>query len=414
MPHSPTSFDPVIERIRAQLVEAAGDSPGGAVDVDDLVHARLEPARAARCASRPPQLPDEVRERLGVDALWSHQADALELVLHGTSTVLATGTASGKSLVAQAAIGAACAGPRPATALLLYPTKALGHDQLRALDALDLPGVVAAAYDGDSTDVERAWVRRHANVICTNPDMLHVGLLPRHAQWATFLRRLRYVVVDETHTLRGIFGGHVAHVLRRLRRTCAAVGADPTFIFASATVADAADLCTRLCATEVSEVTDDGSPRSERLVAIANPPLLDPTSGARASAHQVTARAAAALVEAGHRTIVFCRSRHATETVTAAMRRHLPDALQGAVQPYRAGYLAAERRALEADLAGGRLRAVVAEAKMEKNPRSAPAAAQVRRSRRRTWATCPPKMPAQGVGLHGERGKRGRRRTSSG
>ncbi len=279
-----------------------------------------------------------------MDALWSHQADALELVLHGTSTVLATGTASGKSLVAQAAIGAACAGPRPATALLLYPTKALGHDQLRALDALDLPGVVAAAYDGDSTDVERAWVRRHANVICTNPDMLHVGLLPRHAQWATFLRRLRYVVVDETHTLRGIFGGHVAHVLRRLRRTCAAVGADPTFIFASATVADAADLCTRLCATEVSEVTDDGSPRSERLVAIANPPLLDPTSGARASAHQVTARAAAALVEAGHRTIVFCRSRHATETVTAAMRRHLPDALQGAVQPYRAGYLAAERR----------------------------------------------------------------------
>jgi DEAD/DEAH box helicase domain-containing protein len=366
-PIASARFGPVLDRLGAVLraeAEAAADGPLPDAAAD-LVHVHLEPARPARTAEAGPLLDTEVRSLLGVPTLWTHQARALDHVLVGRSVVLATGTASGKSLVAQAAIGTACAGPRPATALLLHPTKALGHDQLRALDALGLPGVVAAAYDGDSTDVERQWVRRHANVICTNPDMLHVGILPRHGQWATFLRRLQYVVVDETHTLRGIFGGHVAHVLRRLRRLCDQVGADPTFVFASATVADAAELCHRLSGLDVEVVDDDGSPRGERLVAIVNPPLLDPETGARLSSHRVTAHAAASLVAAGHRTIVFCRSRHATETVTTAMRRLLPESLHDSVQPYRAGYLVAERRAIEAELAGGRLLGVVATSALE-------------------------------------------------
>ena len=366
-PTASARFGPVLDRLGALLraeAEAAAEhalpeEPG------NWVHRRLEPARPARSAEAGPLLDPEVRSLLGVPTLWTHQASAIDHVLAGRSVVLATGTASGKSLVSQAAIGTVCAGPRPATALMLHPTKALGHDQLRAIDALGLPGVVAAAYDGDSTDVERQWVRRHANVICTNPDMLHMGILPRHGQWATFLRRLQFVVVDETHTLRGIFGGHVAHVLRRLRRLCAAVGADPTFVFASATVADAAELCHRLSGLDVALVDQDGSPRGERLVAIVNPPLLDPETGARLSSHRVTAHTAASLVAAGHRTIVFCRSRHSTETITTAMRRLLPESLHDAVQPYRAGYLVAERRSIEAELAGGRLLGVVATSALE-------------------------------------------------
>ncbi len=352
-------FGPVLATI-TEVLQRADTHREVDAPVEQLLRMHLEPARAARTAALTEPLPAEVRSRLGVDAFWSHQATAIDHVLRGQSVVVASGTASGKSLVAQSAIGAACAGERPATALLLFPTKALGHDQLRALDAMQLPGVVAAAYDGDSTDVERTWVRRHANVICTNPDMLHVGILPRHGQWATFLRRLRYVVVDETHTLRGIFGGHVAHVLRRLRRQCAALGNEPTFIFASATVAQPSPLASTLSGLDVVAVSNDGSPRGERIVALANPPLLDPATGARASSHQVTARIAAALVEDNCRTIVFCRSRHAAESVTAAMRHHLPLALHDTIQPYRAGYLTTERRAIEADLAEGRLRAVVA------------------------------------------------------
>jgi DEAD/DEAH box helicase domain-containing protein len=321
----------------------------------------VQPPRPARFADHEPAIDPSVRRRLGVERLWSHQADALDAVVAGRSTILTTGTASGKSLVAQAAIGNACAGARPATALFLHPTKALGHDQLRALDALGLPGVVAAAYDGDSTDTERTWVRRHANVVFTNPDMLHLGILPRHGQWSTFLRRLRYVVVDEAHSLRGIFGGHVAHVLRRLRRRCAQLGSDPVFILASATVDDPVGLATTLTGVDgIALVDADGSPRGERLIAQVNPPLLDAETGARVSAHRVTATVAAGLIAEGNRTIVFCRSRHSTETITSAIQRIVGSDLAGRVQSYRAGYLGSERREIEADLAAGRLRGVVA------------------------------------------------------
>ena len=360
---STARFDPIVSEF-GPLLSARGPTPP-TDDPASLVHLHQVTGRAATFATPDVDIPQSVMTRLGIEEYWSHQATAIDLVMSGVSTVVASGTASGKSLVSQVAIGTACGGDRPATALLLYPTKALGHDQLRALDAMDLPGVVAAAYDGDSTTSERLWVRRHANVICTNPDMLHVGILPRHGQWATFLRRLRFVVVDETHTLRGIFGGHVAHVLRRLQRQCAALGAHPTFIFSSATVAEPAALCRVLSGLDVTAVTNDGAPRGDKLIALVNPPLLDPETGARASAHRITADIATMLVNADHRTIVFCRSRHATETVTAAIRRNLPENLQETVQAYRAGYLATERRSIEADLSSGALRAVVATSALE-------------------------------------------------
>lgn len=334
-----------------------------------LVHLERLPARAARYGELARPLPAAVREGLGVDALWSHQTEALDLVRAGRSVVVATGTASGKSLVYQAAIGEAAtpSGPEiaPATALLLHPTKALGHDQLRALATRELPGVVPAAYDGDSTPEERQWVRRHANVVFTNPEMLHIGILPSHARWATFLRRLRYVVVDELHVLRGVFGSHVGHLLRRLRRLCARYGASPAFVFCSATIGEPARLASELCGLDVVAVTEDGSPRGPRTVVLANPPLLDERTGTRASTTRLSAEVTTQLIGAGLRTITFCRSRYATEVVAADVASRLPSAERSLVRPYRSGYLTTERRAIEAELFAGTLRGVVATSALE-------------------------------------------------
>ena len=184
--------------------------------------------------------------------------------------------------------------------------------------------MVAAAYDGDTGTEERAWARRQANVVLTNPEMLHSGLLPHHDRWATFLSRLRYVVVDELHAFRGIFGSHLAHVLRRLRRLANRYGADPTFVFCSATIGEPGRLASALCGLPVDEVVDDGSPQGERLVAIWNPPPLDEVTGARVSGNHETAGLVADLVGAGRRTIAFCRGRRATEVVAADVQRRLP------------------------------------------------------------------------------------------
>ena len=301
--------------------------------------------------------------------------------------VVATGTASGKSRCYQLPIAEAVLDRvHPGTALCLFPTKALAQDQLRAFGSLDVPGLAAATYDGDAGRDERAWARANANVLLTNPEMLHGALLPHHARWATFLMRLRYVVVDELHVLRGIFGTHVAHLLRRLRRLADHYGADPTFMFSSATIGDPARLATELCGKPTTAVTDDGSPRGERLVGLWNPPRLDPDddslhddgadltdhdpipgrqSGRRRSTARETAAVAALLVRAGHRTIAFCRSRKGTEVVARDIATRLPPDDRDLVRPYRGGYLAEERRQIEADLFSGRLRAVVATTALE-------------------------------------------------
>jgi DEAD/DEAH box helicase domain-containing protein len=337
---------------------------------DGLVHVERIPVREARFADLVPPLPARLAPITPHRRLWVHQAEAIALARAGTHVAVATGTASGKSLCFQLPIAEAVSEPiASGTALMIGPTKALAQDQLRALVALGVPDLVAATYDGDATPEARTWARANANVILTNPEMLHCGLLPHHERWATFLHRLRYVVVDELHTFRGVFGSHVAHVLRRLRRLCHRYGSDPTFVFASATIGDPSGLASALIGAPVAEVTDDGSPRGERLVALWNPPLVDAGSGARVSAHKVTAALVADLVEADHRTIAFCRSRRGTEVVAADASRRLAATLgpaaAGAVRPYRGGYLAGERREIEAELFSGRLRGVVATSALE-------------------------------------------------
>ena len=320
-----------------------------------LVHVERLPARGAVVAEPARPLSMVVRAALGVDALWSHQAAAIDHVRAARSVAVATGTASGKSLCFRAPIAEAVTDPvRPGTALLIFPTKALARDQLRALQDLRLPGLVAGAYDGDCSNEERQWVRQHANVVLTNPEMLHCALLPHHGRWAGFLLRLRHVVLDELHSFRGVFGTHVGHVLRRLRRVAAFHGGDPTFIGCSATIGDPAGLAAALWGGPVEAVVDDGSPRGERLVALWQP------DEERPSPHRETAELLAEIVGSGHRAIGFCRSRRITEVVAADVRRRLPDDIAGTVRPYRGGYLPAERREIEEELFSGALRGVVA------------------------------------------------------
>jgi DEAD/DEAH box helicase domain-containing protein len=348
--------------------------------LDDLAHEHFDrivantslPARAARPAATQPSLSPLVTERLrarGVDTLWSHQAEAVEALRARRNIVIATGTASGKSLCYQLPIvNAAVAGSRDTT-LLVFPTKALAQDQLRSFREWLVPDLVAATYDGDTPTDERAWIRTHANVVLTNPEMLHMGILPTHDRWATFLLRLRFVVVDELHTLRGVFGSHVAHVLRRLRRLCELYGSSPTFCFTSATIGNPAELASRLCGLPVDAVDGDGSPQAERRFAVWQRPLVDVHTGTRASANVETAMLLSRFVAEGHQTLAFTRSRKGAELVATHARSSLASAPSGepapAVAAYRAGYLASERRELETQLSSGELGGVVATSALE-------------------------------------------------
>ena len=331
-----------------------------------LVHRELLRERPAQYANVSTPLLSEVADRIsarGVDRLYAHQAQAIDHLRSGTSVVIATGTASGKSLCYQVPIVESVVADRRDTALLLFPTKALAHDQLRSLRSWLVPGMRAVTFDGDTDTDDRKWARKNANVVLTNPDMLHVGILPSHQRWATFMMRLRYVVVDELHTQRGIFGSHVAHVLRRLRRICEHYGANPTFCFASATIGNPGALASELCGLPVEQIDVDGSPRSERVLACWQRPLLDEHSGARGSANVETAELLSRFVRAGHPTLAFTRSRRGAEVVAQYARARLEKlepGLGARVAAYRAGYLPSERRALELDLASGRMLGVAA------------------------------------------------------
>jgi DEAD/DEAH box helicase domain-containing protein len=363
--------------VSAVTSAAAGRHADACDTLDDLAHEHFDrvvantslPARAAAPASAPPELTPTVRERLharGVDALWSHQAAAVDALRAGRNVVVATGTASGKSLCYQLPIvDSVVAGSRDTT-LLVFPTKALAQDQLRSFREWLVPDLVAATYDGDTPADERKWIRTHANVVLTNPEMLHVGVLPSHDRWATFLLRLRYVVVDELHTLRGVFGSHVAHVLRRLRRLCEHYGSSPTFCFTSATIGSPAELASRLCGLPVDAIDVDGSPQAERRFAVWQRPLVDVHAGTRASANVETAMVMSRFVADGHQTLAFTRSRKGAELVATHARGTL--AREGdapAVAAYRAGYLATERRELESKLSSGELGGVVATSALE-------------------------------------------------
>jgi DEAD/DEAH box helicase domain-containing protein len=298
---------------------------------------------------------------IGISSAWSHQADVADLAWAGSSVVVSTGTASGKSLgYLLPALTAAV--QTTGTTLYLAPTKALAADQLRAICALGIDGVRAATVDGDASMEERDWARRHADIVLTNPDMLHHSLLPGHHRWVTMLRRLRFVVIDECHGYRGVFGSHVAQVIRRLRRVAAGYGANPVFILASATVSEPAISASRLTGVEVRAVTEDGSPRGRIDIALWEPPLteLEGENGApvRRTATAETADLLADLVIEGVRTVAFVRSRRAAETVSLSARRALSESvpeLVDRVAAYRAGYLAEDRREIERRLHDGSL-----------------------------------------------------------
>jgi DEAD/DEAH box helicase domain-containing protein len=242
--------------------------------------------------------------------------------------------------------------------MLLFPTKALAQDQLRSLGLLAVPGLTPVTYDGDTLPESRQWARRHATCVLTNPDMLHTGILPFHGRWANFLKRLRYVVIDELHVYRGIFGSHLAQILRRLRRMCAYYGGDPVFIFASATIGDPERLASELCGLPVTCVDNDGSPHGERLIGVWNPPV--DANGIPTSGNASTGTLLAGLVADGHRTIAFTRSRRSAELVASRAKHLVPNELSDSIRPYRGGYLAAERREIEAALFDGSLRGVAA------------------------------------------------------
>lgn len=275
--------------------------------------------------------------------------------------MLTAGTAGGKSLAFHAPILNALLTDPEARALCLFPTKALAQDQLarfvQLLQALRLPESWCQAYDGDTPQPHRSAIRREARVLITNLDMLHVGILPHHPRWAPFFRHLRYVVIDELHSYRGLFGGHAANVLRRLRRLCGFYNAAPTFVLASATIANAREHAERLIERPVELVDEDGSPRGERHVLIVNPPMVDEVLGLRRSAEFVARDIAAQLIRSGLQTICFTRSRLSAETLLSGLRERVPEHV---VMGYRGGYLPEERRQVERGLRDGSIRGVVA------------------------------------------------------
>jgi DEAD/DEAH box helicase domain-containing protein len=323
---------------------------------EELAHLSTEPARSVRRAPLPDDLDPRVRDALaaaGVTELFTHQAEAWEAAARGEHLIVTTGTASGKTLAFNLPVLDAIARDPKLRALYLYPTKALAQDQIRSLGRLKPPGAKPAIYDGDTPSRERWQVRRWANLILTNPDMLHVGVLPHHDRWGDVLSNLRYVVVDEAHVYRGVFGSHVANVLRRLRRLARIYGADPQFLFASATIANPGELAQRLLGVDAAVIDVDAAPKAERTIALWNPPLTDEELGLRASALGEAARLMAALVERGVRTLCFAKSRKAAELVHRFTAQRLGDSTR--LSPYRAGYTPAQRREIERRLVEGDL-----------------------------------------------------------
>jgi DEAD/DEAH box helicase domain-containing protein len=330
---------------------------------DELAYLGREPPRAAITEPLPPELHPRVRdalERLGTTALYRHQALAWEAAARGEHSIVTTGTASGKTLAFNLPVLDALVREPHTRALYLYPTKALAQDQARALTGFGLREVRPAIYDGDTEAELRAQIRRRANVVLTNPDMLHVGVLPHHDRWSDALHNLRYVVVDEAHVYRGVFGSHVGNVLRRLRRLARVYGADPQFLLASATIANPAELARSLLGLDVTVVSEDGAPRAERTIALWNPELIDEELGQRASALGEASRLMAGLVSRGLKTICFAKSRRAAELIHRFTQERVDASTASRLAPYRAGYTPGQRREIERRLAEGELLGVSA------------------------------------------------------
>ena len=325
------------------------------------------PPRPAQLVE-PPELHPELLAALrreGVERLYSHQREAYELVRSGGNVVVATATASGKSLCYKIPAFENALESAASRALFLYPTKALAQDQLGKIRAFGVRGVHPATYDGDTPQALRADVRRRANVVLTNPDMLNVGVLPNHEAWADFLRNLRIVAADEAHVLRGVFGSHVATVLRRLRRVAKMHGGDPAFVLTSATIANPQELAESLTGLPFSLVAEDGASSGERRVIFRNPPLLDKEKGERRSLLTEGALVFASLVSQGVRTIAFAKTRKGAELIYRYAADRVGVDLARRISPYRAGYTPRERREIEGRLFRGDLLGVVSTSALE-------------------------------------------------
>ena len=299
--------------------------------------------------------------------LYSHQAAAINHVRAGKNVIVATSSASGKSLIYNISVMQAMLIEPATRALYLFPTKALAQDQLRKLNELFSPALLPpeamSTFDGDTPRTERADIRRHGRIILTNPDMLHVGIMPNHQQWSTLLRHLKFVVVDEAHIYRGVFGSHVACVLRRLRRLCELYGSSPQFILCTATVANPGDHALGLTGLPCEVVTQDGSPRGWKDFVFWNPPLIDEKKTARRSAHWESTNIFTELMLQGSRTLTFTRTRRLAELIYIYARDRLKEEdhkLSKLVMPYRGGYMPEDRRKIERELFGGKLLGVVA------------------------------------------------------
>jgi len=326
------------------------------------------PARSARVAPWPagldPRLVAAARDR-GIGQPYTHQAQAIEAALAGAHVVLATSTASGKTLAYNLPVLHTLLHDSAACALYLFPTKALAHDQLANLKS-QIPNlessITVRPYDGDTPSAHRPAIRREARLLVTNPDMLHTGILPHHTRWARLFANLHYVVLDELHTYRGIFGGHVANLLRRLQRVCRFYGSAPCFICTSATIANPRGLAERLIEAPITLVDDDGAPQGDKVFILYNPPLVEPQLGIRRSATLAAKDIAARFLQADVQTIVFARARLTTEVLLGYLRDAVAAAGNGplAVRGYRGGYLPRERRAIERGLREGVVRGVVA------------------------------------------------------
>jgi len=351
---------------RAAQLSAAHSPPTPWSDLltgEEVAYCGSEPGSVGRTERLPDDLDPLVVSALlgnGITELFSHQRDAWDAVRRREHVVVTTGTASGKSVAFNLPVLSAIAADPKARALYVYPTKALAQDQARALAAFRLNRLRPAIYDGD-TESERRWqIRKWANIILTNPDMLHVGLLPHHDRWGDVLTNLRYVVIDEAHVYRGVFGSHVANVLRRLRRLAGIYGTEPQFLLTSATIANPGELALSLTGAPATVVDRDGAPRAEREIAIWNPPLVDAELGQRASALGEASLLMSQLVTKGLRTICFAKSRKAAELIHRFTAERVDSATAARLAPYRAGYTPAQRREIERRLVEGELLGVSA------------------------------------------------------
>jgi DEAD/DEAH box helicase domain-containing protein len=332
----------------------------------------IEPARPGRYADLPADLPPQLAHALrqrGIERLYSHQAEAWQLARAGRNLVVVTPTASGKTLCYTLPVIAGALEQR-AKALYLFPTKALAQDQLAELLELNRAGALglkAHTFDGDTPGDARQAIRLHGDLVISNPDMLHQALLPHHTKWAQFFENLRYVVIDEIHSYRGVFGAHLANVLRRLRRICAFYGSNPQFILASATIGNPAEHASALIGAPVSAVTDSGAPTGDKHLLLWNPPMVNRELGIRASARSQSTRIARLAIKSGLKVLVFAQTRLLVEVITKYLKDvfdhdpRLPQRIRG----YRGGYLPTERRDVERAMREGRIDGLVGTSALE-------------------------------------------------